>query len=110
MTEHTLLFFLLSAKDIETHIKTLHDLYMCKIKAENKSGSSLEHLLQRTSHVVLRHKFLEPWRRVTRAKHTKLPMPSAAAAPAETSSEEDEGDDDDSNAESNEVYICLLIV
>ena len=105
------MFFLLSAKDFETHIKTLRDLYMRKTKGENKSGSGLEHLSPRTGHVVLRLQFLEPWRRVTRATYSTLAMPSAtAAAPAETSSEEDEADDDDSNAESSEVYICLLIV
>ena len=112
MTEHAFWcgFFLLSAKDVETQIKTLRDLYMRKTKGENKSGSGLEHLSPRTRHVVLRLQFLEPWRRVTRATYSTLPMPSAAAALAETSSEEDEADDDDSNAESSEVYICLLIV
>ena len=102
--------YVLSAKDVETHIKTLRDLYMRKTKAENKSGSGLEHLSPRTRHVVLSLQFLQPWRRVTWATHSTLPMPSAAAAPAETSSEEDEGYDNDSNAESSEVYICLLIV
>ena len=105
------MFFLLSAKDAETHIKTLCDLYMRKTKGENKSGSGMEHLSPRTHNVVLRLQFLEPWRRVTRATHSTLPMLSAAAAPAEeTSSEEDGEDDDDSNAESSEVYISLLIV
>ena len=110
MTEHAFwcFFFLLSAKDVETHIKTLRDLYMRKTKGENKSGSGLEHLSPRTRHVVLRLQFMEPWRRVTRATYSTLPMPSAAAA-AETSSEE-EDEADDSNAESSEVYICLLIV
>ena len=102
--------FVLSAKDAETHIKTLRDLYMRKTKAENKSWSGLEHLLPWTRPVVLRLQFLEPWRRVTRATHSTLPLPSAAAALAETSRAVDEGDDDDSNAESSEVYICLLIV
>ena len=62
------IFLYVTAEDVKIHLKVLRDLYMRKTKPEAKeSGSGYEHLPVRAKHIIDRLKFLEPYRRVSRA-------------------------------------------